>query len=98
DRTGYRIATEAEWEAACRAGTATPAFFGSDPELIPLYCWMSTNSGNHMRRVGERLPNALGLFDMLGNAFERCLDPMGGYPRWDDGPVDDRDPLAGRPL
>ena len=38
------------------------------------YCWNSANSGNTSHPVGEKQPNAFGLYDMAGNAFEYVLD------------------------
>ena len=74
ERSGYRLLTEAEWEAFCRAGTTTSRFFAEDIRLLDFYGWHSTNSGERIRTVGQLLPNAWGLFDMLGNAYEWCLD------------------------
>jgi serine/threonine protein kinase/formylglycine-generating enzyme required for sulfatase activity len=71
---GYRLPTEAEWEYACRAGSITSRYFGNAPELLPRYEWYITNSDYHARPCGLLLPNDLGLFDTLGNAWEWCLN------------------------
>ncbi len=74
ERSGYRLPTEVEWEVACRAGTTSPRFFGYAPDLLPSYACYIANSGGASRRVGDAWPNGLGLFDMLGNVAEWCLD------------------------
>ncbi|MFG2130954.1 formylglycine-generating enzyme family protein [Streptomyces sp. NPDC048751] len=66
---GYRLPTEAEWEHACRAGTAGPRY-GPLDEIG----WYRGNSGERIREVGGRRPNAWGLYDMLGNVWEWCWD------------------------
>jgi formylglycine-generating enzyme required for sulfatase activity len=69
----YRLATEAEWEYACRAGATEPAARGEA-------AWFAENSGGQSHPVGQREPNAWGLFDMLGNVSEWTLDAYAPYP------------------
>ncbi|MGI6878177.1 formylglycine-generating enzyme family protein [Microbacterium sp. gxy059] len=79
DSDGYRLPTEAEWELACRAGSAAPQY-GPLPEIA----WTAADGLRSPQDVGGRMPNLFGLFDMLGNANEWCwdlLDPARGEER-----------------
>jgi eukaryotic-like serine/threonine-protein kinase len=90
----YRLPSEAEWEYACRAGTATPFCFGETLTTdLANYC------GDHTFRNGPKgiyrheptlmgvfPPNGFGLFDMHGNVWEWCADEW--YDDYQGAPVD----------
>lgn len=99
----YRLPTEAQWEYACRAGTAT-AFHGGDSlSSLKANCngktpYGDAESGPYLRhtvKVGSYPPNAFGLFDMHGNVAEWCADWY-DPEAYNENPVDDpRGPPVG---
>jgi formylglycine-generating enzyme required for sulfatase activity len=69
----YRLPSEAEWEYACRAGTATRYSFGDNESELNEYCHHGNSDiGSHP--VGQKKPNSLGLYDMHGNLWEWMQD------------------------
>jgi formylglycine-generating enzyme required for sulfatase activity len=73
-RDAFRLPTEAEWEWAARAGTTADRYGAADD-----IAWYLGNSGGQTHPVGQKRPNALGLFDVLGNVWEWCQDCWGDY-------------------
>ena len=84
-----RLPTEAEWEYSCRAGSTTAFCFGDDDKDLADYAWYGSNpevkgcppgnSNNIPHPVGQKKPNAWGLYDMHSNLWEWCQDWYGSY-------------------
>ncbi|MBB6633309.1 SUMF1/EgtB/PvdO family nonheme iron enzyme [Cohnella thailandensis] len=66
---GFRLLSDAEWQYACKAGTA-----GYRYARIDQIAWYQENSNGTVHRVGQLLPNPWGLYDMIGNVWEWCWD------------------------
>jgi formylglycine-generating enzyme required for sulfatase activity len=70
----YRLPTEAEWEYAARAGTTTKYSCGDAASCLDDIAWYNANSEAKTQPVGQKQPNAWGLYDMTGNLWEYCQD------------------------
>lgn len=77
----YRLPSEAEWEYACRAGTTTPFYFGRR-----ITTDLANFDGSETTDVGSFPPNAFGLYDMHGNAWEWCQDTW--HNNYEGAPTD----------
>jgi formylglycine-generating enzyme required for sulfatase activity len=84
----FRLPTEAEWEYACRAGT-TAERYGPLKKIA----WYGSPFFGRVHPVGQKEPNAFGLYDMLGNASQWCQDWFGPYSAEDQ--IDPQGPKSG---
>jgi len=93
-KTRIHLPTEAQWEYACRAGAATAYHFGDDGAKLGDYAWFPGNANNMTHPVGQKKPNAFGLYDMHGNAWDWCADFFA--PTYADaGKIDPTGPATG---
>jgi formylglycine-generating enzyme required for sulfatase activity len=81
--TSAALPTEAQWEYACRGGTATPYHGGANIEALAQAGWYAGNSGGRPHAVAQKQANAWGLYDMHGNVWQWCADWYGPYPAAD---------------
>jgi len=102
----FDLPTSAQWEFACRAGTSSALYTGlelasSDPNALDSedtnlndIAWYRFNTGGVCPdRVGTKLPNGWGLYDLYGTVYEWCLD----FARtaWSTNELDPEGPVSG---
>lgn len=78
----FRLPAYAEWEAACRAGASGDYCRLADgteitKETLGQVAWFEDNSDKKTHPVGQKQPNAFGLYDMHGNVCEWCQEEFG---------------------
>lgn len=89
----YRLPTEAEWEFACLGGATTPFSFGEESQTAE-FVWAAENSGDKTQPVGQKKPNAWGLYDMHGNVWEWVVDWFAPHSK-DTQLTDPEGPITG---
>jgi formylglycine-generating enzyme required for sulfatase activity len=79
---GWRLPSEREWEWAARGGTQSGGYTYSGSNTVGAVAWYDQNAGS-AQRIGTKLGNELGLYDMSGNVAEWCFDlaTVGMTPR-----------------
>jgi formylglycine-generating enzyme required for sulfatase activity len=80
---GLSLPTHAQWEWACRAGTASRYCFGDSDKEVGEYAWQAEAAEWKVHPVATKKPNAFGLFDVHGNVEEWCADWGAPHPSGD---------------
>ncbi len=80
----FRLPTAEEWEHACRAGSTGDYCKLSDgtditEDTLKRVAWYGVRSGHTTHSVGQKQPNAFGLYDMHGNVWEWTSTDIGRY-------------------
>lgn len=80
--TIFRPPTDEEWEYSCRAGTTGATYAEALGCGLGDIAWYDKNSNKQTQPVKQKLPNPWGLYDMLGNVYERCSSVQEGSRKW----------------
>ena len=88
----FDLPTEMQWEIAARAGSTAPlGHYVQDGKPVAgklgeveNYAWLISKSGSKLQDVGQLCPNMWGLYDMMGNVYEWCLDQYEDTAEWTD--------------
>jgi len=70
----FALPSEAQWEFAARGGNKSRGYLYSGSNDQDAVAWFKENSGSRPRRVADKQPNELGIYDMSGNVWEWCND------------------------
>lgn len=73
---GFRLPTVREWEFAAKGGSKSKGYKYPGSNVLDEVCWYLYNSGKHTHPVKTKLPNEIGLYDMLGNVMEWTSDEI----------------------
>ncbi len=89
----YALPTEAQWEYVAKAGGNTRFTFGDSEAQLDEYAIYEYTANTRTAAVGSKLPNRLGIYDLLGNVWEWCEDDF--FANYNGAPADGSPRIGG---